>query len=84
VDGLIIFIRGWLSPERFKKICNIPMKFIPNFSWGNGSVYNAKFGRAVQKHMQLMAFGTRHMVSLNSTTLMAAAPFFQETPHFKS
>jgi hypothetical protein len=38
------------------------MHFVPNFTRGSGSVYNVKFGRAVQKHMQLTAFGTRHTV----------------------
>jgi hypothetical protein len=39
------------------------MKFVPNFARGNGKVYNEKFGRAVQKHMQLTAFGTRSTLS---------------------
>jgi hypothetical protein len=41
------------------------LKFVPNFSRGSGSVYNAKFGRAMKKHMQLTAFGTRHTVCLD-------------------
>jgi hypothetical protein len=35
------------------------MKFVPNFSRGNGKIYNEKFSRAVQKHMQLTSFGTQ-------------------------
>ena len=62
VDDATEFIRAWLKSDRFTKSCNVPMKFVPNFSRGSGSVYNAKFGRAVQKHMQLTAFGTRHTV----------------------
>jgi hypothetical protein len=41
------------------------MKFVPNFSQGSGSIYNAKFGHAIQKQMQLTAFGTRHTVCLD-------------------
>lgn len=55
-------VREWLCSPRFKAFTNLPMKFIPNFTRGNGSVYNMKFSRAVQKHMQLTAFGTRHML----------------------
>jgi hypothetical protein len=64
VEDSILFICTWLTSKSYKQFCNIPMKFIPNFTRGNGSVYNAKFGRAVQKHMQLTAFGTRHTVTL--------------------
>jgi hypothetical protein len=59
------FIRAGLTSDSFTKFCNIPMKFVPNFSRGSGSVYNAKFGRAIQKHMQLTAFGTHHTVCLD-------------------
>jgi hypothetical protein len=44
----------------FKKVLNIPMKFVPNFSRGNGKVFNKKFSQADQKHMQLTTFGTQH------------------------
>jgi hypothetical protein len=56
-------VRAWLASPRCRALCNLPMKFIPNFSKGQGMVYNLKFGHAVQKHMKLTAFGTR-----NSTT----------------
>jgi hypothetical protein len=35
------------------------MKFIPQYERGYGRVYDEKFQRAVQKHMQLTAFGIR-------------------------
>jgi hypothetical protein len=58
IKDAIEFICAWLISDRFTKFCNTPMHFVPNFTRGSGSVYNAKFGRAVQKHMQLTAFGT--------------------------
>ena len=70
-DDATSFIRGWLKSSRFKAFSNIPMKFIPSFARGNGSVYNLKFGRAVQKHMQLTAFGTRHTLSSDFDNLDA-------------
>jgi hypothetical protein len=65
VDDAMEFIQAWLTSDSFTKFCNVPMKFVSNFSRGSGSVYNAKFGRAIQKHMQLTAFGTRHTVCLD-------------------
>jgi hypothetical protein len=65
VDDAIEFIRAWLTFDGFTKFCNVPMKFVPIFSRGSSSVYNAKFGCAVQKHMQLTAFGTHHTVCSN-------------------
>jgi hypothetical protein len=62
VEDALEFICAWLTSNSFTKFCNVPMKCVPNFSRGSGSVYNAKFGRAIQKHMQLTAFGTRHTV----------------------
>jgi hypothetical protein len=62
-EDAISFVRAWLHSPCFKTFTNIPMKFAPNFVRGNGSVYNAKLGRAVQKHMQLTAFGTRNLLS---------------------
>jgi hypothetical protein len=62
VEDALEFICAWLTSNSFTKFCNVPVKFVSNFSWGSGSVYNAKFGRAIQKHMQLTAFGTRHTV----------------------
>ena len=51
-------VRGWLTSSRFCAFSNLLMKFIPNFSKGQGVVYNRKFSHVVQKHMKLMAFGT--------------------------
>jgi hypothetical protein len=42
---------------------NIPMQFVPNFTRGNGRVYNKKFSRAVNKHMQLTSLGTQSTTS---------------------
>jgi hypothetical protein len=58
VQDTATYICAWLKSSLFKGLSNIPMKFVPNFAQGNGKVYNEKFGCAVQKHMQLMAFGT--------------------------
>ena len=53
------FVCGWLKSKMGRAFTNLPMKFIPNFSKGQGPVYNSKFSHAVQKHMKLTAFGTR-------------------------
>jgi hypothetical protein len=84
LDDLILFICAWLTSKPFKKVCNIPMKFLSNFLRGNGSVYNAKFGRAVQKHMQLKAFGTRHTVCLDFYNIDSCCSLLTGTPLFES
>jgi hypothetical protein len=53
------YIHAWLAFPRFAALTNIPMKFMPNFAKGQGHTYNMKFDHAIQKHMKLMAFGTR-------------------------
>jgi hypothetical protein len=52
-----LFVRDWLKSPPFRAFSNFPMKFVPNYSKGQGMVYNTKFGHAVQKHMKLTAFG---------------------------
>jgi hypothetical protein len=80
VNDAIPFIRAWLKSSLFKEYTNIPMKFIPNFTRGNGSIYNMKFGRAVQKHMQLTTFGTRHTLSLDFDNLDAKCSLLPGKP----
>jgi hypothetical protein len=63
VPDTIMFVRTWLKSKRFARFSNLPMKFVPNFERGNGKVYNEKFGRAVNKHMQLTTLGTQSMTS---------------------
>ena len=80
VKDAIEFIRAWLQSPDFKEYTNIPMKFIPNFTRGNGGVYNIKFGRAVRKHMQLTTFGTRHSNSLDFDNLDAQCSLLPGAP----
>jgi hypothetical protein len=80
VKDAIEFIRAWLDSPVFKEYTNIPMRFIPNFTRGNGGVYNIKFGRAVRKHMQLTTFGTRHSLSLDFDNLDARCSLLPGKP----
>jgi hypothetical protein len=77
------YIRAWLKSSRFNLYTHVPMKFVPNFACGNGSVYNAKFGRAVQKHMQLMAFGTRTMTVSDFENVDARCTLFPNKPSLR-
>jgi hypothetical protein len=80
VKDTIEFIRAWLDSPVFKEYTNIPIWFIPNFTRGNGGVYNIKFGRAVRKHMQLTTFGTRHSLSLDFDNLDARCSLLPGKP----
>jgi hypothetical protein len=63
VTDTILFVWAWLKSKRFARLTNIPMKFVPNFTRGNGKVYNEQFSHAVNKHMQLTSLGTQSMTS---------------------
>jgi hypothetical protein len=83
VEDAIKFIHAWLTSDSFTKFCNVPMKFVPDFSQGSGSVCNAKFGRAVQKHMQLTAFGTRHTVCLDFENVDGRCALLEGNPSLR-
>ena len=55
------FVRGWLKSKVGRAFTNLPMKFIPNFSKGQGIAYTSKFSHAVQKHMNDVLRPTRKM-----------------------
>jgi hypothetical protein len=59
------------------------MKFVPNFARGNGKVYNEKFGWAVQKHMQLTAFGTRTRLSSNFDNIDSHCALLKNNPSLR-
>jgi hypothetical protein len=80
VKDTIEFVRAWLQSPVLKEYTNIPMKFIPNFTRGNGGVYNIKFGRAVRKHMQLTTFGTRNSLSWDFNNLDAQCSLLPGKP----
>jgi hypothetical protein len=80
----ISFVRAWLKSERYKAFSNVPLKFIPNFTRGNGSVYNVKFGRAVQKHMQLTAFGTRNSTSSDFENIDSSCSMLTGNPTLRN
>jgi hypothetical protein len=74
------YIHAWLRSSLFQKLSNIPMKFVPNFSRGQGKVYTEKFCRAVQKHMQLTAFNTRTTTCLDFKNIDARCDYLPITP----
>jgi hypothetical protein len=59
------------------------MKFVPNFSQGNGKVYNEKFCRAVQKHMQLTAFGTQTTTSSDFDNIDSRCQLLDNNPSLR-
>lgn len=79
-DDVAHFIRSWIRSAKFLAFTNIPMKYIPNFTRGQGRVYNMKFSRAVQKHMQLTAFGTRCTLSSDFENLDAPNDMLKKAP----
>jgi hypothetical protein len=74
------FVWSWIHSAKFTAFTNLPMKYIPNFTRGQGSVYNMKFSRAVQKHMQLTAFGTRSTLSSDFENLDAPNNMLKSHP----
>jgi hypothetical protein len=70
VDGAMEFIQAWLTSNSFTKFCNVPMKCVPNFSRGSGSVYNAKFGHANRNiwNSRLLARAIQFVWNLKTST----------------
>jgi hypothetical protein len=77
------FVRGWLKSKVGRAFTNLPMKFIPNFSKGQGVAYNSKFSHAVQKHMKLTAFGTRHSLTYEFSDLDTRCDMLEGSPSLR-
>jgi hypothetical protein len=77
------FVRGWLKSKVGRAFTNLPMKFIPNFSKGQGIAYNSKFSHAVQKHMKLTAFGTRHSLTYEFSDLDTRCDMLEGSPSLR-
>jgi hypothetical protein len=77
------YIQAWLKSKFFNQFSNTPMLYVPNFSHGNGKGYNEKFGRAVQKHMQLTAFGTRTSVSPDFDNIDSRCQLLAKNPSLR-
>ena len=79
-DAATTWTRAYLKSKTFRRLCNLPMKFLPSFKRGQGTTYNEKYSKAVEKHTKISAFGIKSTTTMDLVNIDSPCDLIEGSP----